>query len=148
MSACFLLDLVTASFVVLACPSYLPRFASLGPWPYCVVYLQVPDLHPSRVNLVILGRRFQTVVHTGEARTNLPYRRQLGEIATGTCDSSSHHFDMAARTEQRYQRDVVMHEVCAFITRSEKLPRLCKRSSHEISKRRALVGVRSLSCLQ
>jgi hypothetical protein len=66
---------------------------------------------------------------------------------TGTCDCSSHNFDIAIRTEQRCQHDVVMHESCAFITKSEKLPRFCKCSSHEISKHVTLVGVRSLPCL-
>ncbi len=113
----FLLDLVTSSSVVLARLSYLPRFASLGPFPRGVVRQQVPDLPPLEgvKTWPFSCTSFEPLcASTGRERT-FPSRQQPGKITTGTCDSSSHHFDIAVRTEQRYQHDVVMHELCACI---------------------------------
>lgn len=114
----FLLDLVTSTSATFACLSYLPCFASFGPFPHGVIHQQVPDLRrlqgvkPDHSCARVSNHRAHQL---GENEPS-PFADSRGKITTGIVDSSCHHFDLAVRTERRSQHDVVMHELCACLT--------------------------------
>ncbi|KAH9016431.1 hypothetical protein EDB83DRAFT_231971 [Lactarius deliciosus] len=90
-------------------------FLDLLRWGRSLMVLQVAGSSKCIKTWPSLCTRFEpSCAPTGRERTS-PSRRQPGEITTGTCGSSSHHFDVTVRIGQRYRHDVVMQGPCAFI---------------------------------